>query len=76
MISVIRSAVERGVTFFDFDRVYGPLNEELVGEALAPFRNQVVIATWPIHFRLSITGSTAFSHWHPAMEMTPESKAV
>jgi len=39
MISLIRSAVERGVTFFDTAQVYGPLtNEELVGEALAPFR--------------------------------------
>ena len=45
-ISVIRAAVERGVTFFDTAEVYGPLtNEELVGEALAPFRKQVVIAT-------------------------------
>jgi aryl-alcohol dehydrogenase-like predicted oxidoreductase len=45
-ISVIRSAVERGVTFFDTAEVYGPLtNEELVGEALAPFRGQVLIAT-------------------------------
>ncbi len=46
MIAVIRSAVERGVTFFDTAEVYGPFtNEELVGEALAPFRDQVVIAT-------------------------------
>ena len=46
MISVIRSAVERGVTFFDTAQVYGPFaNEELVGEALAPFLGQVVIAT-------------------------------
>jgi aryl-alcohol dehydrogenase-like predicted oxidoreductase len=46
MISLIRAAVERGVTFFDTAEVYGPLtNEELVGEALAPFRGQVVIAT-------------------------------
>jgi aryl-alcohol dehydrogenase-like predicted oxidoreductase len=46
MISVIRSAVEQGVTFFDTAEVYGPFtNEELVGEALAPFREQVVIAT-------------------------------
>src|ERR1700722_4038888 len=46
MISVLRSAVERGVTFFDTAEVYGPFtNEELVGEALAPFRNRVVIAT-------------------------------
>jgi aryl-alcohol dehydrogenase-like predicted oxidoreductase len=45
-ISLIRSAVERGVTFFDTAEVYGPFtNEELVGEALAPFREQVVIAT-------------------------------
>src|ERR1700724_4495094 len=46
MISVIRAAVELGVTFFDTAEVYGPLtNEELVGEALAPVRAQVVIAT-------------------------------
>ncbi|RYZ65244.1 MAG: aldo/keto reductase [Proteobacteria bacterium] len=46
MIAVLRAAVERGVTFFDTAEVYGPLvNEELVGEALAPFRGRVVIAT-------------------------------
>src|SRR5687768_15007007 len=46
MIKLIRAAVERGVTFFDTAEVYGPFtNEELVGEALAPFRDQVVIAT-------------------------------
>ena len=46
MIALIRTAVERGVTFFDTAEVYGPfVNEELVGEALAPFRGQVVIAT-------------------------------
>src|SRR5438046_5368336 len=45
-ISLIRAAVERGVTFFDTAEVYGPFtNEELVGEALAPFRGKVVIAT-------------------------------
>ncbi len=45
-LSLIRSAVERGVTFFDTAEVYGPFtNEELVGEALAPFRGQVMIAT-------------------------------
>jgi aryl-alcohol dehydrogenase-like predicted oxidoreductase len=45
-IALIRSAVERGVTFFDTAEMYGPYtNEELVGEALAPYRNQVVIAT-------------------------------
>jgi len=46
MISLVRSAVERGVTFFDTAEAYGPFtNEELVGEALAPFHGQVVIAT-------------------------------
>jgi aryl-alcohol dehydrogenase-like predicted oxidoreductase len=46
MVALIRSAVERGVTFFDTAEVYGPFtNEELVGEALAPFRDQLVIAT-------------------------------
>jgi len=46
MISLIRTAVERGITFFDTAEVYGPFtNEELVGEALAPFRDQVAIAT-------------------------------
>src|SRR4051794_35919874 len=45
-IAVIRAAVERGVTFFDTAEVYGPfVNEELVGEALAPVRDKVVIAT-------------------------------
>src|SRR6266508_3830867 len=46
MVSLIRSAVERGITFFDTAEAYGPFtNEELVGEALAPFRGRVVIAT-------------------------------
>jgi aryl-alcohol dehydrogenase-like predicted oxidoreductase len=46
MIALIRAAVEKGVTFFDTAEVYGPFhNEELLGEALEPFRNQVVIAT-------------------------------
>lgn len=46
MIAVLRAAVERGITFFDTAEVYGPyLNEELLGEALFPFRDQVVIAT-------------------------------
>lgn len=46
MISLIRAAVERGINFFDTAEVYGPfINEELVGEALAPLRNEVVIAT-------------------------------
>jgi aryl-alcohol dehydrogenase-like predicted oxidoreductase len=56
MIAVIRAAVERGVTFFDTAEVYGPYtNEELVGEALAPFREQVVIAT---KFGFNIDSST------------------
>ena len=55
MISLIRSAVERGVTFFDTAEAYGPFtNEELVGEALAPFRGQVVIAT-KFGFKLDAT---------------------
>jgi aryl-alcohol dehydrogenase-like predicted oxidoreductase len=46
MIALMRAAVEHGITFFDTAEVYGPfINEELVGEALAPFRDQVVIAT-------------------------------
>ena len=46
MTSLLREAVDRGITFFDTAEVYGPfLNEELVGEALAPFRDQVAIAT-------------------------------
>ena len=46
MITLIHKAVERGITFFDTAEVYGPFtNEELVGEALEPFRDQVVIAT-------------------------------
>jgi aryl-alcohol dehydrogenase-like predicted oxidoreductase len=46
MVALIRKAVERGITFFDTAQVYGPFtNEELVGEALAPFHGQVIIAT-------------------------------
>ena len=46
MIALIQAAVERGITFFDTAEVYGPFaNEELVGEALAPVRDQMVIAT-------------------------------
>src|ERR1700712_3848101 len=46
MIALLQAAVDRGVTFFDTAEIYGPhANEELVGEALAPFRDQVVIAT-------------------------------
>jgi len=55
-ISLIRTAVEHGVTFFDTAEVYGPLiNEELVGEALAPFRGRVVIAT-KFGFKIGPTG--------------------
>ncbi len=61
MISLIRAAVERGVTFFDTAEVYGPFtNEELVGEALAPFRGQVVIAT-KFGFELKPDGSPGWT---------------
>src|SRR2546428_756190 len=61
MISLIRAAVERGVTFFDTAEVYGPFtNEELVGEALAPFREQVVIAT-KFGFKPAADGSGRWS---------------
>jgi aryl-alcohol dehydrogenase-like predicted oxidoreductase len=57
MISLLRTAVERGITFFDTAEVYGPYtNEELVGEALSPLRDQVVIAT-KFGFRLNPDGS-------------------
>ena len=59
MISVIRAAVDLGVTFFDTAEVYGPFtNEELVGEALAPFRDRVVIAT-KFGFKLDDNGKQA-----------------
>src|SRR5271167_4789128 len=55
MTALLRAAVERGITFFDTAEVYGPFtNEELVGEALAPFRKQVVIAT---KFGFDLSGS-------------------
>ena len=61
MISLLRSAVERGVTFFDTAEVYGPFtNEELVGEALAPLRDQVAIAT-KFGFKLNPDGSPGWS---------------
>jgi aryl-alcohol dehydrogenase-like predicted oxidoreductase len=60
-ISLIRSAVERGITFFDTAEAYGPFkNEELVGEALAPFRNQVVIAT-KFGFKIDPTAERGFN---------------
>lgn len=56
MISLIRMAFERGITFFDTAEAYGPfVNEELVGEALAPFRDQVVIAT-KFGFKFGLNG--------------------
>ena len=68
MIALIRAAVERGVTFFDTAEVYGPFtNEELVGEALAPFREQVVIAT-KFGFDSSIRGTAS----RPASNSRPE----
>src|SRR5436305_3161028 len=55
MTDLLHAAVERGITFFDTAEVYGPFtNEELVGEALAPFRKQVVIAT---KFGFDLSGS-------------------
>src|SRR6204780_1016772 len=55
MISVIHAAIERGITFFDTAEVYGPfINEELVGEALAPYRGKVSIAT---KFGFDLSGS-------------------
>jgi aryl-alcohol dehydrogenase-like predicted oxidoreductase len=66
MISLIRSAVDRGVTFFDTAEVYGPFtNEELVGEALAPVRHQVVIAT-KFGFKIDADGKQAGLDSHPA----------
>jgi aryl-alcohol dehydrogenase-like predicted oxidoreductase len=68
MIALMRGAVERGVTFFDTAEVYGPFtNEELVGEALAPIRDQVVIAT-KFGFKPSADGSVRWS----ALDSRPE----
>ena len=68
MISLIRAAVERGVTFFDTAEAYGPFtNEELVGEALAPFRGRVVIAT-KFGFTLDPKGGPGWS----ALDSRPE----
>ena len=61
LISLLRTAVERGVTFFDTAEVYGPFtNEELVGEALSPFRQRVVIAT-KFGFKLDPTGGPGWT---------------
>ena len=68
MISLIRSAVERGITFFDTAEVYGPFtNEELVGEALAPVRGQVAIAT-KFGFKAACAGESRWS----ALDSKPE----
>ena len=65
MISVIQAAVERGVTLFDTAEIYGPFtNEELVGEALAPFRSQVVIAT-KFGFKIDAAGKQLGLDSHP-----------
>src|SRR5215208_3506448 len=70
MISLIRTAVERGVTFFDTAEVYGPfINEELVGEALAPFRGQVVIAT---KFGFNVEVDPRGTQGAPALNSRPE----
>ena len=61
MIGVIRSAVEQGVNFFDTAEVYGPwINEELIGEALAPWRGEVIIAT-KFGFQLKPDGSPGYT---------------
>ena len=66
MIALLRSAVERGVTFFDTAEAYGPyVNEELVGEALAPFRDRVVIAT-KFGFKFGPTGEQVGLDSRPA----------
>ena len=71
MTSLLRAAVERGITFFDTAEVYGPFtNEELVGEALAPFRKQVVIAT---KFGFDLSGSSIHAaEGAPGLNSRPE----
>lgn len=70
MISLIRTAVERGVTFFDTAEVYGPyVNEELVGEALEPFRGQVVIGT---KFGFNTAGDARGMESGPLLDSRPE----
>jgi aryl-alcohol dehydrogenase-like predicted oxidoreductase len=72
MTSLLRAAVERGVTFFDTAEVYGPyLNEELVGEALAPFRERVVIAT-KFGFDLSPNSDPRGMKGAPRLNSRPE----
>src|SRR5438876_7377097 len=70
MIALLRAAVERGITFFDTAEVYGPfINEELVGEALAPFRKQVVIAT---KFGFDLTTDPRGMKGLPGLDSRPE----
>ena len=72
MIALLRAAVERGVTFFDTAEVYGPfINEELVGEALEPFRGQVVIAT-KFGFNLDPAHDPRGMKGGPALDSRPE----
>ncbi|WP_445633559.1 Aldo/keto reductase [Nostoc sp. DSM 114161] len=72
MTALLAAAVDRGVTFFDTAEVYGPLlNEELVGEALAPFRNQVVIAT-KFGFDLSPNSDPRGMKGSPGLNSRPE----
>lgn len=69
MIALIRAAVEKGITFFDTAEVYGPFtNERLVGEALAPIREKVVIAT-KFGFNIDADGT---QHQQPALNSRPE----
>ena len=72
MITLIRTAVERGVTFFDTAEVYGPFtNEELLGEALSPLRNQVVIAT-KFGFNTNPKADPKGMQGAPALDSRPE----
>jgi len=72
MIALLRTAVERGITFFDTAEVYGPFtNEELVGEALSPLRDQVVIAT-KFGFDLSPRSDPRGMQGSPALNSRPE----
>src|SRR5207253_482546 len=77
MISLIRSAVERGVTFFDTAEIYGPfVNEELVGEALSPVRKQVVIATQTIRRAHAVQPVTAVQSEYSLWWKRPEAEVL
>ncbi|ACC79332.1 aldo/keto reductase [Nostoc punctiforme] len=72
MTALLRAAIDRGITFFDTAEVYGPfLNEELVGEALAPFRDQVVIAT-KFGFDISPNSDPRGMKGSPGLNSRPE----